>query len=462
MPPKRESAQQKAQRLMKAGRKLRVKADYVTVCQCLRDREDLISFFREELVERGELQTDGEGNLVVVGKVERASPVKREADTQALAAAPVPTPEEPESPQEQPADTRDTKDETIIHRNFSTWHLVPPAHLQAILEGIEPITCSGGNLRAFIKRGCRSAPRSVLLELLEFTVDVDPSSSVGEDRVVSSIIDKFRARNEYNGRRGRELRFPHNWQEVGIFELSIAEPVLTIRERRTGESIVVAGIAVQRDDASRITIDNNYSKLRASLVFSSGRPSINIAHEFAKGGVLLVEGSGIKGERSLMGSNSLGRGSPSASFLKRSSSNVPPYETPPAKRRLGSDAGDSTAHVAKSEAPHSEAKLAKGEQAPPGMAEEVTAPLETIQPQATKQEETCTERARPEGAGRGGVSSSSASVGKVAAKQEEPVSAKAELGADEEGPGADATTGSGSLDEGDFVPPGAIECEDNS
>lgn len=64
MAPKRgETAQQKAQRLMKAGRKLRLKADSVTVCQCLRDREDLISFFRDELVGRGELAIDGEGNL---------------------------------------------------------------------------------------------------------------------------------------------------------------------------------------------------------------------------------------------------------------------------------------------------------------------------------------------------------------------------------------------------------------
>lgn len=111
---------------------------------------------------------------------------------------------EPTPSPDQSSDTREASDEQAIHRNFSTWHLVPPAHLQTILESIEPNTFSGGNLRTFVKKGCRAAPRQILLELLEFTVDVDPLSCVGEDRTLSTIIAKFKVINLLNGRRGRD------------------------------------------------------------------------------------------------------------------------------------------------------------------------------------------------------------------------------------------------------------------
>lgn len=455
MAPSKETAQQKAQRLMKAGRKLRVKADFVTVCQCLRDREDLIGFFWEELIGRGELVADGEGNLVVVGKSEKGTPVKREAAAEAPAVPAASAPSsEAASPPEQPADNRDTTDGTVIHRNFNTWHLVPPAHLATILEGIEPITFSAGNMRAFIKRGCRAPPRPILLELLEFTVDVDPSSSVGEDRNIQSIINKFKLRNQLNDRRGRELQLPRNWRDVGIFDVSIFEPVLTIRERRGGASIVVAGVAVQQGDEQGINIDNNYSKLRATLVFSCGKV-INIAHEFAKAGVLLVEGCGMKDERSSTSGTRYPNASPHASSLKRSSDGTHPFETPPVKRRASSDAGDRCIAGPKLEAapaPKLAMKSQKEEPSATGMAEEVAPPPDTPDPKAMMKEELENGRAPARGEAGGSAASSSPTDQTLMAKMELSASKQPDIGADG-GLGASAVAEHGSGDEGDFVPP---------
>lgn len=192
--------------------------------------------------------------------------------------------------------------------------------------------------------------------------------------------------------------FPHDWQASGIFELNIAELVLAIRERRIGKSVVVAGVAVQQSDLARITIESNYSELRAKLIFTNNRPPppINVAHEFAKSDILLVDGATAKEERGARGRSTFGTSTVALS-CKREASSAAPFETPPTKRRATSDAGDGMAMAAKLETSPCMSAATPEQPAPASLVDEMAPPASSAPPDNVKEEQAAQEAHSGEG-----------------------------------------------------------------
>lgn len=232
MSPRKESAEEKAARLLAKGHELRVKADYVKICQVLRNREDLIHRVKRSLVDWGELSADGE---VVDEDTRRV--LKKAKEEQATGK---------EVPKEATiGDDASAGGALDLHRNFNHWHQLSPGHLATILGVCEPSSMSLGNMKPIIKKGCKFPPKAALLELLEFLVDRDPNSEL-PSRSMQLVIEAAVDANSSGGRRGRDLVFPVCWPSDGLYELVALPPCVKLRYRYTGDEVVIPKIKVIR------------------------------------------------------------------------------------------------------------------------------------------------------------------------------------------------------------------------
>ena len=104
-----------------------------------------------------------------------------------------------------------------IHRNFTTWSLVPPAQIRLILSAVEPVALSDRNLGSTKVRGMREVPRLPMVQLIEYVFDKKAQDPVGTERRVSAIIEEFKSLNEENGRPAQYLVFPLDFGKYGRY-----------------------------------------------------------------------------------------------------------------------------------------------------------------------------------------------------------------------------------------------------
>lgn len=318
---KKETAEQKSKRLAAVAHNLRVKSDYQKVCKVIRGREDLISRFKQELVNLGELVVDPNAKAApgtFVSASEAAASGAEQAAHEQLQDADVDESATATASPDAPADCASP----MLHRNFATWAVVPPSHVQSFLAYAEPVSFGAGNMRNLLKRSCKVAPRGVLLELFEYVTGLDPTSSVPH-RSLEDLKFFVKDHNFKNGRPARDLELPADWQKHGHYTFAVKPPCLTISCKSSGTHIILPNITTTSDDEDAIVIDANYSKARASICLPT-RSGINIACEFAKQGVSLLAEAASPFESTTVGDAA-------SSIATRSSSSMQ-FVTPQAKR----------------------------------------------------------------------------------------------------------------------------------
>lgn len=100
-----------------------------------------------------------------------------------------------------------------LHRNFARWRDVPSKHLRAILNGVEPVSCSNEVLKRYCQPGQREVPKEPLLQLLERHSGIDPNAEVGTERLLSAIAVVVWQKANAMGRPLQHAVHPINWTD---------------------------------------------------------------------------------------------------------------------------------------------------------------------------------------------------------------------------------------------------------
>lgn len=111
--------------------------------------------------------------------------------------------------------------------------------LEAILAATEPRAFSGHALAACRKTGRRTNPKSVLLELLEFSTGIGGDTYIGTDgpwKLQSNLETAATKLNEVGTRRARDLALPPNWPQDGFYEVIADSDKLYINHRYMKEN----------------------------------------------------------------------------------------------------------------------------------------------------------------------------------------------------------------------------------
>ena len=272
MQPKKETANEKAIRLQNSATAFTAKSDLITVQQILKTHPDLVQHVKRDFINMGILSADGTKVLAPASTLaghEQQEGGGMKALLNAPSSSPIQAPAAGQSDME-------------LHRNYATWSQVPVAFLKALLSKVEPVSLSMMNLRSVTKKGCKDPPRSILLEIFEYLTDTDPNSPVGESRSLSVLADYFVKKNIQNGRRGRDLTLPVDWQAQGIYQAVVKPPLLEVRLCEQDDACVIPGLTV--DEGVEVVIANNFSLVRATLELKGAKP-INISQAFAGQGV---------------------------------------------------------------------------------------------------------------------------------------------------------------------------------
>ena len=154
------------------------------------------------------------------------------------------------------------------NKNITTYRMASPKMLKHWLSNMEPAALSLQNLKTLRKAGAREPSREDLLELLEFAVDLEASSSITQEEKVDGVLTlALTRRSEECGRRCQQLVLPPVWARDGFFH-AYAD--------KTGEIQLVDGLAEKQvpigdvlkangADVEDLSIDQNFSRLRAVL-----------------------------------------------------------------------------------------------------------------------------------------------------------------------------------------------------
>ena len=108
----------------------------------------------------------------------------------------------------------------MLSRNFTTWEMVPLVHYEQWFAAMEPASLSPTNMEAVWKWG-RRRKQVMCCRLLELATSLDPSSKIGVDKCLDTIVDDLCKANEQNGRILRDVTFPIDWQKVGAYGVPV-------------------------------------------------------------------------------------------------------------------------------------------------------------------------------------------------------------------------------------------------
>lgn len=142
---------------------------------------------------------------------------------------------------------------------------------------MEPISLSLPNLKSIIVRGQREQSKNNLLDILEFTTNLERGFCVrGKLRQRECEHDAFteyvKSLNVQSGRRAKDLLLPPDWQTQGIYSWKVVDEQLVVKHRfRELEHIVSATNLKGWSPEVDLHIEYNYSELQAKLVLPSGR-----------------------------------------------------------------------------------------------------------------------------------------------------------------------------------------------
>ena len=216
MPPKKESPQQKADRLQAQGDSIRMRADFVVACASIKHNPAAIDAVKTLTVRKGEWG-------VYSGKCEVPS-AHSKGDSEEAAQSTLLSEEDFQAMrQDALARYPDLKElpnlNFVLHHNFCVWRLVPPTHLAALLSVVEPISLHQNMLKTLCSKGSRVIPKDPMLEVLEWITDHDAGDGIGECKDLIHLAAVLMDKNKERGRRAESLRLPPNWERDGHWKL---------------------------------------------------------------------------------------------------------------------------------------------------------------------------------------------------------------------------------------------------
>jgi hypothetical protein len=153
-----------------------------------------------------------------------------------------------------------------MHRNFATWAQIPPSHLMTVLHMIEPVALNAKVLHIYCKGAQRVVPKEVCLQFIEFTCDVDPSSTIDGERTLGSMVELCTSLNNANGRRAQMFEHPVSWAKMGFYTLGKNDELKYVLNKIGGSfRLLPSKLLSQIDDPALLYIDQNHSERRSSL-----------------------------------------------------------------------------------------------------------------------------------------------------------------------------------------------------
>jgi hypothetical protein len=174
------------------------------------------------------------------------------------------------------------------HRNYHDVHSTPPKHLVSLLHYMEASSCNPHALSALVNRGCRTPGKKMLLELLEYIIDVSEHYDISEFTLMVDVGEDFKERNLARGRRARDIIFGENFvfsNLKGIYRAYPHKGDLNLYDTATMRFITLTGIfeGLDQEDVeqlvARITITSNFSRAHASLKIDGVKMASGSIHD---------------------------------------------------------------------------------------------------------------------------------------------------------------------------------------
>ena len=251
MPPKKESAEERANRLHNKAEEIAIKADRAKVNAACRNAATL-SAVKAYLQRQGlwplapRSAAGGDSSDAMAPSAEAAVFVEADEVLNSF-------------------DHQGFALDMQVHRNHNTLNKCPPKYLRIIWHVMEPLALHSRMLRVACGPGQREVPRDPLIQAIENATGQDPNS-VFFTLHLGSLCAHFIQKNKERGRRLKDVRIPFDWQNAcGVYTTSAGSRTndLVLASRYSDARVTIPLPAVvQRDD---VVIEANWSDVRATL-----------------------------------------------------------------------------------------------------------------------------------------------------------------------------------------------------
>ena len=266
----KETPEARSQRLLRAGAELAVKADLQLCIAAMRENSGAVRHVKKTLVDMGFI--DSAGSIV-----KGALPHGRVLEAAAA----------PQGPAQPLALTQGGKGQgpafelaAEFPEAWQTLGQTSGEFLQWCVKEAEPVTFSAHAMKALLKASQRKVPKSLLLEMVEFVLDLDEDTPLTGVGSYGAMLDDMLQRNVQNGRRGRDLVMPFAWADAGIYSVTVDENRVILKNKCTNMSaeVVDTGITTGGPVTSMsFPIAKNHSTRKASLTRCGRMQSIPCA-----------------------------------------------------------------------------------------------------------------------------------------------------------------------------------------
>lgn len=207
MPPKRETAADKAARMQLASSQLRENADRTLIIHCMKVCPSSIGRIKRMLQDHGYLDAD---RLVATPEVTAVSTSPGQVE---------------QPPALLPFDLG-------LPPPFVSAAKASCEFLLFLLEQLEPRACSKHSMRGLLTKGQRKLPKAFLLEICEFCLDILPDCSWPEHNTLEDLLADLGHRNFLQGRRLQTVAWPMvKWEDSGHFALKDQETRVLLYDR---------------------------------------------------------------------------------------------------------------------------------------------------------------------------------------------------------------------------------------
>ena len=260
MAPKKETPEQKAQRLTAKGDTILSKAAFQECIASMRGRPEVVNSVKQHLIAKGYfLQSQSAGIPASMPDVQVQTEVPTPMEARALADA------IEASKVHQPELFRDPLLQVDLHRNYSCLRMTPPKYLKLVAQHMEPVALHTRMLTVLCKPGQREVPKEEVLEIIEFCTDKDPNTPFTFLHLALVAYDCVQKNFEL-GRRANQLRLPPDWSKDGFYMMKWEGTTLLVWLRwepsRVAE-VQFPGVSETMSDSYFITA--NFSFFRARL-----------------------------------------------------------------------------------------------------------------------------------------------------------------------------------------------------
>lgn len=366
MAPK-ESAKVRSARLANESASLAIKADGVIIAECLRTNPSCIRHVMKLLVDLKYVTPLGDVSEVDVEQ--QVSKQKKKSDAPAT----------PSAKEKAALADRSPPSETVPEK----WMVLSDADVDFLVHALsfmEPASCSQHALRGLFSGAQRKHKRAPLLEMVQLATDIEPDADLTVFGTYGHFLDHLCLLNSDNGRRLHDVQVPVQYQQNGIYRLTLNDDGdLVVTERMTGQAAIVTNDRLTKP-AFKITdfvIQKNWPKVSAAVTRIGTYHPVRCSE-------LLGQHLRPAKEINCIADGAVESPAPArqASGAQRAPLALPPPETPPVKRARvassplgeqpqGPHAASSSAAAPSSGPPEVSPKVANGKKAPPAESDEV-------------------------------------------------------------------------------------------